>query len=83
MSIGSEVFSLFICFDANKFVLLSFFTMTEATCAKFGQKKKPNNAKSPLPVDVRCSKTVLLKLRHSNTRFSENVAVAETSLRYH
>ena len=41
MSIGSEVFSLFICFDANKFVLLSFFTMTEATCAKFGQNHRP------------------------------------------
>ena len=54
--------------------------MTEATCAKFGQNHRPI---SPLPVDVRCSKTVLLKLRHSTTRFSENVAVAETSLGYH
>ena len=80
MSIGSEVFSLFICLAANKFVLLSFFTITEATCAKFGQNHRPI---SPLPVDVRCSKTVLLKFRHSTTRFSENVAVAETSLGYH
>ena len=47
------------------------------------KKPPPNNAKSPLPVDVRCSKTVLLKLRHSTTRFSENIAVAETSLGYH
>ena len=31
MSTGSEVFSLFICLDGNKFVLLSFFTLTEAT----------------------------------------------------
>ena len=37
ISIGSEIFSLFICLDANKCVLLTFFTLKEATCAKFGQ----------------------------------------------
>ena len=46
-STGSEALPLFICLDANKFVLLAL----------------PNDAKSLLPVDVRLSKTLLLKLR--------------------
>ena len=56
-SIGSEDFSLFICLDANKFVLLSFFCLPES----FNQ-SLPRDAKSPLPVEVRRSKTLLLKL---------------------
>ena len=48
-STGSEVFSLFICLDATKFVLLSFFYPRVST------KPLHNDAKSPLPVDVRSS----------------------------
>ena len=54
MSTGSEAFSLLICLDANKFVLLSFFTIIAKSLYK--------NAKSPLPVKVRYSKTPLLQL---------------------
>ena len=56
-STGSEDFSLFICVDANKFALLSFFCLPES----FNQSLS-SDAKSPLPVDVRRSKTLLLKL---------------------
>ena len=62
----SEAFFLLICFDATKFVLLSFFTnITTAVtriCPKIWAKPLPKNVKSPLPVDVRRSKTPLLKL---------------------
>ena len=36
-SIGSEPFSLLICLDATKFLLLSVFTLTETICPKFVQ----------------------------------------------
>ena len=32
---GSEAISLLICLDATKFMLPSFFTLTEAICPKF------------------------------------------------
>ena len=32
---GSEAISLLICLDATKFILPSFFTLTEAICPKF------------------------------------------------
>ena len=32
---GSEAISLVICLDATKFILPSFFTLTEAICPKF------------------------------------------------
>lgn len=58
-------FSLLICLvDANRFVLLNFFTLLQR---QFGPpenwaKPLPKNAKSPLPLDARRSKTSLLKL---------------------
>ena len=60
-SIGSEPFSLFICRDANKFVLLSFFSLMKRICLRDSTKPLPNDAKGLLPVDVRRSKTRLLK----------------------
>ena len=54
-------FSLFICLDAKKFVLLSFFSIIKAIYPRISTKPLPNDAKSPLPVDVRLSKTLLLK----------------------
>ena len=61
-STGSESFSLFICLDANKFVLLSFFSLTTTIYPRVSTEPLPNIAKSPLPVDGRRSKTLLLKL---------------------
>ena len=61
-STGSEAFSLYICLDANKFVLLSFFSLIKRIYRRVSTKPLPNDAKSPLPVDVRRSKTLLLKL---------------------
>ena len=61
-STGSEAFSLFICLDANKFVLLSFFSLLKTIYPRVSTKKLPNDTKSPFPVDVRHSTTLLLKL---------------------
>ena len=70
-STGSELFSLLVCLDANKFVLLSFFSPLKTIYSRVSTKPLPNDAKSSLPVDVRRSKTLLLKL--------PIVLVAETS----
>ena len=59
-STGSETFSLFICLDANKLVLLSFFSLLKTIYQRVSTKPLPNDAKSSLPVDVRRSKTLLL-----------------------
>ena len=59
---GSEAFSLFICLDANKFVLLSFFSLIKTIYLRVSTEPLPNDAITPLPVDVRRSKTLLLKL---------------------
>ena len=61
-STGSEALSLFTCLDANKFVLLNFFSLIKTIDLRVPTKPLPNDAKSPLPVDVRRSKTLLLKL---------------------
>ena len=61
-STESEPFSLFICLDANKFVLLSFFSLMKRIYPRVSNKPLPNDAKGPLPVDVRRSTTLLLKL---------------------
>ena len=61
-STGSEVFSLLTCLDDIKFVFLSFFTVIEAIWLKICAKPPSKNQKRPLPVDVRRSKTLLLKL---------------------
>ena len=66
-STGSEPFSLFICLDANKFVLLSFFSLIKRIYPRVSNKPLPNDAKGPLPVDVRRSTTLLLKLPTSPT----------------
>ena len=60
-STGSEVFSLLICRDDKKFVLLSFFSLIKTIYSRVSTKPLPNDSKSPLPVDVRRSKTLLLK----------------------
>ena len=60
-STGSEAFSLLICRDDKKFVLLSFFSLIKTIYSRVSTKPLPNDAKSPLSVDVRRSKTLLLK----------------------
>ena len=67
-SAGSEVFSLLTCLDDIKFVLLSFFTVIEAIWLKICAKPPSKNEKRPLPVDVRRSKTLLLKLPNECSR---------------
>ena len=59
MSSRNEAFSLLIDLDAAKFVLLTFFTFIETICLKIWAKPLPKNARSPLLVDVRHSKTSL------------------------
>ena len=61
-STEGEAFSLFICLDANKFVLPRFFSLIKTIYLRVSIKPLPNDAKSPLPVDVRRSKTLLLNL---------------------
>ena len=61
-STDREPFSLFICLDANKFVLLSFFSLIKRIYPRVSTKTLPSDAKGPLPVDVRRSTTLLLKL---------------------
>ena len=56
-STGSEPFSLFICLDANKFVLLSFYSLMKRIYPRVSNEPLPNNAKGPLPVDV-CRSTL-------------------------
>ena len=61
-STGSEAFFLFICLDAIKFSLLTFFSLLKTIYPRVLTKPLPNDAKSPLPVDVRRSKTLLRKV---------------------
>ena len=61
-STGREVFSLLTCLDDIKFVFLSFFTFIEAIWLKICGKPLSKNETRPLPVDVRRSKTLLLRL---------------------
>ena len=49
-STGSEAFSLFICLDANKFALLSFFPLIKTIYPRVSTKPLTNDAKSPLPL---------------------------------
>ena len=57
-STGSDPFSLFTCLDTNKFVLLSFFSLIKTIYPRVSTEPLPNDAKSPLPVDVHRSKTL-------------------------
>ena len=59
---GEDAFSLLICLDATKFVLLDFFTLIKTIYLKIWTKPLPKNAKSPLPVDMLLLKASLLKL---------------------
>ena len=71
-STGSEPFSLFICLDANKFVLLSFFSLIKRIYPRVSNKPLLNDAKGPLPVDFRRSTTLLLKLPINSKRAGDN-----------
>ena len=75
-STGSEALSLFICLDANKLVLLSFFSLLKTIYPRISTEPLPNDAKSPLPVDVRPSKTLLLKLPIASGRGSCPLSIA-------
>ena len=55
-------FLFLICLDGTKFVFLSIFSLIETICPKVWSKSRPRIPKIPLPVDVRWSKTSLLKL---------------------
>ena len=59
---GSGAFFLFICLDAIKFSLQTFFSLLKTIYPRVSTKPLLIDAKSPLPVDVRRSKTLLLKL---------------------
>ena len=71
MSTGSEPFSLSICLDATKFVLLSVFTLKETIYPRICSKSRLKSPKRPLPGE---KKTSLLKLptaRRSKNRFDK------------
>ena len=61
-STGSEPFSLLVSLDATVFILPSVLILKETICPKICSKSRLKCAKSPFPVDVRRSKTSLLKL---------------------
>ena len=57
---GSEAFSVLICLVATKFGLFSVFTHLETICLNNWARPLLKNARNPLPVDVRLSKTCRL-----------------------
>ena len=61
-SSGSEPFPVLISLDATLFILPSVLILTETICPKVCSKSRLKSAKLPFPVDVRRSKTSLLKL---------------------
>ena len=61
-STGSEPFSLLVSLYATVFVLPSVLILIETICSKICSKSRLKCAKSPFPVHVRRSKTLLLKL---------------------
>jgi len=71
-STGSEPFSLLISLDATIFLLPSVFIVIETICPKICSKTRLKSAKSSLPVDVRRSKTSLLKLPNNHVKAVEN-----------
>ena len=60
LSTGNQIFSRLICIDTTKFVLLSFITLLKPFCPKIWAKTLPKNVKSPLLVNVRRSKKILV-----------------------
>ena len=61
-STGSEPFPLLICLEPPNLYCIFFLTVIETICPKMCSKSRLKSAKSPLSVDVRRSKTSLLKL---------------------
>ena len=61
-STESKAFYCLISVDATTFVLPCFVTLIQTICRKGLAKPLPKNEKSPLPVDLRRSKTSLLAL---------------------
>ena len=61
-STGSEPFSLLVSLDVTVFILPSVLILIETICPKICSKSRLKSAKCPLPIDVRRSKTSLLKL---------------------
>ena len=59
-STGTVPFSLLICLEATIFAKLSVFTLMETICPRIWSKPRPKSSKSPLPVYVHHSKTLLL-----------------------
>ena len=78
-STGSEAFFLFICLEDIKFSLLTFFSLLKTIYPRVLTKPLPNDAKRPLPVDVRRSKTSLLKF--PNSRAHKGLSALAYSLR--
>ena len=65
---GKETFSLLIRLEATTFGTLSVSTLLETIWRKVWAKPLLSNAKSPLPVDVRRSKTSFFKLTFNTLR---------------
>ena len=61
-STGRELFSLLICLEATKFVLLCVFILKETIFPRICLKKtRQKSKKGPLPADERRSKASLVK----------------------
>ena len=73
-----SLFSLLICLDATKFVLLAVFTLIETICPNICSKSRLKIAKSQLPVYVRRSKTSLFKPPNSFSIYSETLTMYKT-----
>ena len=73
-----SLFSLLICLDATKFVLLAVFTLIETICPNICSKSRLKIAKSQLPVYVRRSKTSLFKPPNSFSIYSETLTMYQT-----
>ena len=71
-STGSEAFFLFICLDAIKFSLLSFFSLLKTIYSRVLTKPPPNDTKGPLLVDVRRPKTLNAPYNENNKNKNKN-----------
>ena len=72
-STGSEPFPLLISLDATVFILPSVLILTETICPKICSKSRLKSAKRSFPVDLRRSKTWLLKLPNNYFITQEHV----------
>ena len=79
-STGSEAFFLLMYDDDTKSVLLSVLTLVQTICPQCwnGALTLPKNTRSPLSVDVRRSKTPLLKPRYKQHSNPSNPFTSET-----